>query len=370
MTVSMLPLTRLRAAFAKPLLPAVFFFAGVTYDTITLTRIDQLLDNLILLFYLSLLGLLIILTGRADLAGAGAADGTPAFLARARPYYPQAIQFLLGGLFGAYAIFYSQSASLTGTAVFFAVLVAFLVANELLHDRLSNLRLLVGLYAMVCFSFLTFFLPVLTGVMNTAMFLFGACCSLAAIVWVIRQIYRGIPDRPKREMMLVGAPAMGLIGILVGFYFLHWIPPVPLSMKFGGVYHQVGKQDGIYRLGFEPGAWYEFWKRSDDPFRGAGPASCFTAVFAPVALQTTIVHHWQFRPADRAGAIFRTTDRIPLAISGGRDGGYRGYTTKAKLEPGEWRVDVETNDGRVIGRIGFRVVETSEAPGLLETIER
>lgn len=170
--------------------------------------------------------------------------------------------------------------------------------------------------------------------------------------------------------MLVGAPAMGLIGILVGFYFLHWIPPVPLSMKFGGVYHQVGKQDGIYRLGFEPGAWYEFWKRSDDPFRGAGPASCFTAVFAPVALQTTVVHHWQFRPAGRAGAIFRTTDRIPLAISGGRDGGYRGYTTKAKLEPGEWRVDVETNDGRVIGRIGFRVVETSEAPGLLETIER
>lgn len=366
----MLSAAKLRAAFARPLLPVVFFFAGVTYDTITLTRIDRLLDNLILLFYLSLLGLLIILTGRADLAGVGAADGMPAFLARTRPYYPHAIQFLLGGLFSAYAIFYSQSASLTGTAVFFAVLVAFLVANELLHDRLSNLRLLVGLYAMVCFSFLTFFLPVLTGVMNTAMFLFGACCSLAATVWVVRQVYRSIPDRPKREMMLAGAPAVALVAVLVGFYFLHWIPPVPLSMKFAGVYHTIEKSDGRYRLGFEAGSWYQFWKRSDDPFHGSGPSYCFAAVFAPVALQTTIIHHWQYRPSGRSDRNFVTTDLIPMTIAGGREGGYRGYTVKSRLDPGEWRVDVETRDGRVIGRIGFRVVEASEEPDRLETIER
>ncbi len=376
MTVSMLPIAKLRAALAKPFLPVLFFFAGVTYDTVTLTRIDRLTDNLILLLYLSLLGLLIILTGRADLVRAGlseAATESPVSATafeRVRPYYPYAIQFLLGGLFSAYAIFYSQSASLTGTAVFFALLVGLLVANELFKDRLSNLRLLVSLYALVCFSFLTFFLPVLTGVMNTPMFLFGALCSLGAAFWVIRQVYRGIPERPTREMALTGAPAVGLVVILVGFYFLHWIPPVPLSMKFGGIYHQVGKQDGVYRLGFEPGAWYEFWKRSDDPFHGAGPASCFTAVFAPVALQTTILHHWQYRPAGRAEAAFQTTDRIPLTIAGGREAGYRGYTTKAKLDPGEWRVDVETKDGRVIGRIGFRAVEGNGEADHIETIER
>ena len=229
----MLPLARFRAALAKPFLPVVFFFAGVTYDSVTLTRIDRLTDNLILLLYLSLLGLLIILTGRADLARAGLSGAVAApplsatLFERVRPYYSQAIQFLLGGLFSAYAIFYSQSASLTGTAVFFAVLVAVLVVNEMLKDRLSNLRLLVGLYALVCFSFLTFFLPVLTGVMNMPMFLFGALCSLGAAFWVIRQVYRGILDRPTREMALTGAPPAGLIMILVWFYFLHWIPPVP-----------------------------------------------------------------------------------------------------------------------------------------------
>jgi hypothetical protein len=59
-----------------------------------------------------------------------------------------------------------------------------------------------------------------------------------------------------------------------------------------------------------------------------------------------------------------------MTIAGGREGGYRGHTVKSRLDPGDWRVDVETHDGRVIGRIGFRVVEASEEPGLLETIER
>ena len=372
----MLPIARLRAALAKPFLPVVFFFAGVTYDTVTLTRIDRLTDNLILLFYLSLLGLLIILTGRADLVRAGLPGGgaespeSSSLLERARPHFPHAVQFLLGGLFSAYAIFYSQSASLTGTAVFFAVLVGFLVANELFKDRLTNLRLLVGLYALVCFSFLTFFLPVLTGIMNTPMFLFGALCSLAAVYWVIRQVYRDIPDRPTREIVMTGAPAAGLVVILVGFYFLHWIPPVPLSMKFAGVYHAIERIDGRYRLSFEAGTWYQFWKRSDDPFHGTGPASCFTAVFAPVALHTTVVHHWQYRSAGRSDSIFQTTDRIPLAIAGGREDGYRGYTTKTKLDPGEWRVDVETKDGRVIGRVGFHVLVESGDSRSYEAIER
>ena len=250
----------------------------MTFDAVTLTRIDRLTDNLILLLYLSLLGALIVLTGRADLARAGSPDILPdthavaALIKRAHPYYAHAIQFLLGGLFSAYTIFYSQSASLTGTAVFFAVLVVLLVVNELLRDRLSNLRLLVSLYALVCFSFFTFFLPVLTGFMHTLVFLLGAVLSLVVTLRVVELIYTGVPDRSRRDVILTGAPAGALVLVLVGFYFLHWIPPVPLSMKFAGVYHKIERADGRYRLGFEEGSWYQFWKRSDDPFRGAGPA--------------------------------------------------------------------------------------------------
>src|SRR6266568_2219704 len=116
----------IRTAFHRPIIPVAFFFGGVTFDTFTLTRIDRLSDNLVLLAYLTLLGVLIVLVGRADrLSHTTDAVHIPAvttFGSGTRPYYPMAIQFLLGSLFSAYAIFYSRSASFTGTAVFFALL--------------------------------------------------------------------------------------------------------------------------------------------------------------------------------------------------------------------------------------------------------
>ncbi len=371
----MLDLAHLRTALASPFMPVVFFFAGVTYDTITLTRIDRLLDNLILLLYISLLGLLIVLTGRSALAAPETVEASvaswagPSLLARARPYYPHGIQFLLGGLFSAYTIFYVQSASFTTTAVFFGVLVAFLVANEFLRDRLSSLKLLVALYALVCFSFFTYFLPVVVRFMNAFVFLVGAVLSLAAVWWVVELVHKGFPQRSRKEKVMAGLPAGLLIAVLIGFYFLNWIPPVPLSLKYGGIYHEVTKEGHTYGLSFEKGAWYEFWKRSDDPFHGEGPVYCFTAVFAPVDLKTTIFHHWQFGAADKQGdRTFRTSDRIGIAISGGREAGYRAYTRKQRIQPGDWRVDVETDDGRVLGRVSFRVEEGGGGKPELETI--
>src|SRR5207247_1373799 len=287
----MLLANRLRAAITKPLLPVAFFLGGVTFDSVTLTRIDRLRDNLIMLLYLSLLGGLIVLTTRADLSRTTTDEtvvpgnvksfvNVKSLIARAQPHYPHAIQFLLGGLFSAYTVFYSPSASLTTTAIFFA------------HSS--------------------------------------------------------------------------LIAVLVGFYFLKWTPPVPLSLKFAGAYHKVAKVDEEYQLEFEKAAWYHFWKRSDDPIHGEGPTYCFTAVFAPVALHTTIFHRWQHRAHE--GRDFSMTDRIPIVIAGGREKGYRGYTVKQRVVPGDWRVDVETAEGRVIGRVSFRVEEPGGETPELETV--
>jgi hypothetical protein len=57
-------IAKVQSILAKPFMPAVFFLSGVTYDTVTLSRIDRLLDNLVLLLYLVLLGALIVLVGR------------------------------------------------------------------------------------------------------------------------------------------------------------------------------------------------------------------------------------------------------------------------------------------------------------------
>lgn len=355
-----------RRALTKPMIPVLCFFAGVTWDSLTLTRIDRLSDNLIILLYLVALGAGIVMTSRAWFPStAGPADGFAlahwAPLDRVRPYLPWAIQFLFGSLFSAYAIFYSQSASWSGTGLFFGLLVALLIANEFLHDRLSNGPLLIALYTVVVFSFLTFALPVLTSVMNVWIFLLGAALTLLIVMSLTRLVLRGKPGAGPasadawwaRPDVRLGLPGVLAVAILIAFYALNWIPPVPLSMKFGGIYHAVTREADVFHLSFERAAWYRPWKRSDDRFHGDGPAYCFTAVFAPVDLKTTIYHRWSHRAP--GGARLSTTDRIRLAISGGREGGYRGYSVKSKLAPGDWRVDVETDDGRVLGHIDFSV---------------
>jgi Protein of unknown function (DUF2914) len=282
-----------------------------------------------------------------------------------RSFYPMAVQFLLGGLFSAYTIFYFRSATLTGTAIFFALLVLLLVGNEFLRDRLSSLRLLVSLYALVCFAFFTFFLPVMTGLMNATIFMVGAGLSATVTFRVVQLIYRNNPDRSKREAVGVTAPAFALIGLLVGFYFLNWIPPVPLSMKFGGMYREVQKQDDRFALSYDR-EWYQVWKRSQNPYPADEPVYCFTAVFAPVALNTTVYHHWYFRT--NSAKPFTHADKIPIKIAGGREGGYRAYTFKQRLDPGDWRVDVETEDGRVVGRVSVVVAERGETGATPRTL--
>ena len=251
-----------RFMLAKPLAPALFFLLGVGYDTLTLTRIDRLQDNLILLLYLVSLGLLIVLIGRLAPVTSGLSlsgsdpSSFPTLLLKARPYFPMAVQFLLGGLFSAYTIYYLRSATLTGTGVFLGILVLLLVGNEFLRDRFSNLRLLVSLYALVCFGFFTFFLPVMIGSMGVWVFLLGAALSVVVILRVVQLIFRGNQDRSKREAILIAAPGIALVIVFVGFYFLNWIPPVPLSMKFGGVYREVQRQGDQFVLTYDR-EWYE-----------------------------------------------------------------------------------------------------------------
>ncbi|MNT64341.1 hypothetical protein D3C72_2022330 [compost metagenome] len=49
-----------------------------------------------------------------------------------------------------------------------------------------------------------------------------------------------------------------------------------------------------------------------------------------------------------------------MRITGGRKNGYRGFSTKANYTAGEWRISVETTDGREIGRIYFEVIKVAE----------
>ena len=81
---------------------------------------------------------------------------------------------------------------------------------------------------------------------------------------------------------------------------------------------------------------------------------CFTSVFVPNGIRTTIRHRWLHY--DEGAGKWRTTSVIPFTISGGRSGGYRGLTYKQNVTPGEWRVIAESETGARIGIVDFDVV--------------
>ena len=343
---------------------AFFFMGGFVYDSLTLTRIDRLSDNLILLVYLLLLGLCIVLTGRIQLE-----KMQQSWILCHQKYIPLVIQFLLGSLFSAYVVFYVHSASWTKTAIFVVILIGLLVANEFLKDRANNIPLLTTLYFFVTMSFTTFFLPVMTGLMNRWLFILGATLSLVPPVLLLGFIY-GWQIKKELTDQLRGAIGIGsTFLLLLLFYFLNWIPPVPLALKFGGIYHQVQRQETDYHLTYVAPSWYAFWSKSENPFyyRAGDRVYCFASIFAPVALKTDIVHVWQHY-ADNKG--WQDTGRIGYAVTGGREGGYRGYTYKQTVAPGAWRVHVETSDGRLLGTIRFEIVTSQQDSLKFVTIKK
>ena len=332
----------------KRLLPLVSFTAGFTWDSVTLTRIDLWSDNLILLTYITLLGAMLVLVNFIN-------DGVISrkWILNYQNWYPMGIQFFLGGLFSSYVVFYFKSAALTKNWLFIGFLIIILIGNEFIENRLANIKLQFILYFLATFSFFIFFVPVLIKIMNTIVFIFSGiisvCWVLGLLYFIIQKSDKRTPDEFKKLSIII----VSMFLLLNFFYFLNWIPPVPLALKDAGIYHHVQRVDHQYKVKFEKSSWFHFWKSSDSDFhyQSNDTVYCYAAVFAPTELDKKIIHQWQI--FNERADEWQTTDNLSYKISGGRDGGYRGYTYKKNIQEGDWRVNVITKEGLLLGRIGF-----------------
>lgn len=345
--------------------PVLFFFGGFTWDSLTLTRIDRISDNLILLGYLTLLGAMIVLVNSMEIDAI-----KNSLLVKYKEWYPLGIQFFLGGLFSSYVVFYFQSASFTKTLLFLGLLVLLLIANEFLERRLTNLYLQASLFFLSSFSFFTFFLPVITKRMTTFIFILGGFLSLGITIGMVSLIHKKLASMNRAKFLKVTVLVVSVYLLLNFFYVENLIPPVPISLKSGAIYHNVSRSGELYKLKFQKPKWYQFWKNSDDPFfySEGDTVYCFTAIFAPTALQKNVYHVWQQYYANRKGWLI--TDRLGFEITGGRKGGWRGYTYKRNILPGKWRVDLVTEEGLIIGRLNFDIKESDQTFNSFEVIYR
>jgi hypothetical protein len=112
--------------------------------------------------------------------------------------------------------------------------------------------------------------------------------------------------------------------------------------------------------------WWRFWHNGDQEFR-AQPGDkvvVFFRIFSPARFSDQVQMRWLWKPAGRGWAL---QDTIRINIVGGREQGFRGYGVKSNYQPGSWKVQVETTDGREIGRVYFDLEAVPAEPRILAT---
>lgn len=265
-------------------------------------------------------------------------------------------QFALGGFWSGFVIFYGRSANFGASWPFLLFLALILLGNEYFRHYHSRLVFTSVLFFFALYSYAIFAVPVYTGSIGVMTFLLSGALTVAVFA-VFTMLLRVLAkERFLDDVWRIRAGALLVLLLMNVFYFTNILPPLPLSAEVSGVYHSVTRTPGAYVAQSERG---QSWKVR---YLGFPPTlyvtsgetlSAYSSVFAPTTLATSIMHRWQWH--DSAQNAWVTKAIITYPIVGGRDGGYRGYSTVPIRVGGDWRVSIETTDGRLLTRLPFTV---------------
>lgn len=279
-------------------------------------------------------------------------------LKKIRPLVIGATQFAFGALWSAFLVFYGRSAVIAASWPFLIVLGAIFIGNEIFKKYHDRLVFTCTLLFFALFSYTIFVVPIVTGVMGKRIFLLSGAIAAAAFVLVVVALSMIGPYRMKKSWKGIFAGAAAVLAILNVSYFTNVLPPLPLALANAGVFHSVTRDGDVYRAVSESRNWMSVpWLEPTVHVNRGESVSVYSAVFAPIQLQTRILHVWQ--RYDDAAQEWKTQAVVSYRITGGRDGGYRGYSIKTTPAKGHWRVNIQTADGRLIGRVAFSVAPVS-----------
>lgn len=275
-----------------------------------------------------------------------------------RKVVPLVVQFTFGALLSSAFLFYWFGGSVAASWPVMFVMMALMAFNE----RFRHLFLLpvvqFGTFAFVFFSYCTLLFPFLLRSVNAGVFLLGGTFATIGSLLVAEVMAR--TDKTRKPLLpRLRLIAGGVTATFVAFYFLNVIPPIPLSIRDAGIYHDVTVSGGGYALEAAPeNALQRLWPgqavRLDDD--ADGRIFAYTAIFAPTDLSTVIVHRWQ-RYDKSIGRWVDAGMGSSYVTRGGRMEGYRGYSYRTIRDAGKWRVLVETVRGQELGRLTFTVVK-------------
>lgn len=351
-------------------LSALAMAAGFIADNFFFERIDLLQTQVVFAAYAIVCFIAIPLSHWFEIRASrsGISEGQQRSASRWRLLLPLAIQFALGGFWSGFVIFYGRSANFGASWPFLLFLLFAFLGGEYFRHYHARLVFTSVLFFFALYSYAIFAVPIYTGSIGTLTFLMSGALAIgvfALFTMLLRTLAR---ERFLNDVWRIRAGAFAVLVLLNVFYFTNVLPPLPLSAEVSGIYHGIVRVSSAYLAQSETG---QSWQTR---YLGFPPTlhivlgkslTAYSSVFAPTKLATTIVHRWQrYDPVQKA---WLTKSVITYSISGGRDGGYRGYSTVPILEMGEWRVSIETSEGRLLTRLPFTAVLTELTPPM-ETI--
>jgi hypothetical protein len=266
-----------------------------------------------------------------------------------------------------YSIFFLLSASFFSSIVFVVLLLGAHVANEMKSVKRRGAEVKIALYVVCVFCFASLMYPLVFNHVGLAPFFCAFVTTLLLVaIFYQRLRKRAGPEGLKRRLLV---PGLGVSTVFLVLYLVGLVPPVPISAKKMGVYHSITKEGDQYVL-YHERPWWKIWQRGDQDFlaRPGDKIFFFAAISSPARFDDTVYVRWMFHTARG----WSGSDRIPVRITGGRKEGFRGFTSKQNYDYGDghWRVSVESQDGREIGRMYFKVEKAAEDPARAFQAER
>ncbi len=346
--------------FAKRHWLTTVFLLGFVTDYLLLNRVDDKLDNFILLAYVVLSTVSILLFYM------GVAEKIPSLANKLRHYMPMLMQYSFGGLLSGMLIFYGRSGDFLVSWPFFALIVIVIAINELVKKQSERLVYNLAVYFVGLFSYCVLVVPVIINDMGDVIFIGSGLLALLLILLMAKILLSIIPNFIAMQQRILVFVIFGLYAMFNGFYFLNIIPPIPLSLTELSIYQQVEKTTTGYRLVKEEKPLFEYIPFVLDNFHpqaGHG-ATCFARVYAPTKLKTDIVHRWEY--LDKNGK-WQELFKKSYQVTGENKQGYRGFTTVTNIHNGRWRCTVESTRGQVLGRKTF-IIDNTEPPTKLVTV--
>jgi hypothetical protein len=337
---------------------------GFIFTSLTLTRVDMFIENFWVVVHLLLAGFGIFAVTFFE----------NQIIQKRRPeedrekfrfYLTLIIQFAFGNLFATFFIFYMRSSSFSDSWPFILALLVLLVGNELWKKHYERLAFQISILFISLYLFLVFLLPVLAHRLGADLFVVAGILSVVIIFLFTLLLRKVSKEKFNNSHNILKICIIGIFFFMNILYFTDIIPPIPLSMKYSGVYHQITKtSDGNFQAKGEPTVWQDYFKRFPVFNKRAGETVyVYSAIFSPVKFDTKIIHQWQYY--DGVKKEWVDSSKITLPISGGREGGYRTYSYKSGLKQGLWRVRVLTPSGQTLGKINFEIRNSTTTPALI-----